>query len=74
MTGQLIEDENILADCVIKRLQGITLTTERDRHYCVDCRTYYALIKGKIMCNGEVIELCPWCRPDSAPGKNGRGL
>jgi hypothetical protein len=41
-------------------------------HYwrCVDCGSDYAA--GR--CNGHEIGLCPWCRPDSKPWTNGRGL
>jgi hypothetical protein len=41
-------------------------------HYwrCVDCKTDFA---GS-QCNGHVVKLCPWCRPDSKAWTNGRGL
>jgi hypothetical protein len=37
---------------------------------CRDCHTDYAAAR----CNGRQIDLCPWCRPDSKPWTNGRGL
>jgi uncharacterized protein CbrC (UPF0167 family) len=41
---------------------------------CVDCGTEYPRTDfGQIMCNGVGVALCPWCRPDSEPFKNGRG-
>lgn len=40
---------------------------------CVNCESNYPVIAGEISCNGVVIELCPWCRPDSKPWTNGRG-
>lgn len=40
---------------------------------CVDCLTVYQTIQGATRCNGHVISLCPWCRPDSKPYTNGRG-
>ena len=53
-------------------------------HYgCVDCDTLYPVLVDydedwnetrEIKCNGHAITLCPWCRPDSEPWKNGRGL
>ena len=48
-------------------------------HYiCVDCGTSYPMAYGKYggspMCNGYVITLCPWCRPDSEPYKHGRAV
>jgi hypothetical protein len=44
-----------------------------DLYRCLDCRTVYPVISGKIRCNGHVIRLCPWCRPDSRPWTSGRG-
>lgn len=51
---------------------------------CVDCKTQYPVseyydriddeIKSGIKCNGHIITLCPWCRPDSEPWKHGRGI
>ena len=49
---------------------------------CADCGTHFAyetdevisLIDAKVQCNGKRILLCPWCRPDSTPFKNGRGV
>lgn len=41
---------------------------------CVDCAADYPRPPGgAVTCNGRVITLCPWCRPDSEPWKNGRG-
>ena len=45
-----------------------------DWYVCVDCGTEYPQAdSGSTMCNGHIIDLCPWCRPDSAPWKHGRG-
>lgn len=41
---------------------------------CKDCKTIYPKINGVIMCNGHYIVKCPWCREDSEPWKNGRGI
>lgn len=41
---------------------------------CVDCKTDFPILKGRPSCNGHAIEKCPWCRPDSAPWKDGRGI
>ena len=48
-------------------------------HYkCVDCETQYLAasenIEGIAKCNGHIIMLCPWCRPDSVAWKDGRGM
>lgn len=41
---------------------------------CVDCGAGFPREDyGSTKCNGIVINLCPWCRPDSEPWKNGRG-
>jgi len=40
---------------------------------CEDCKTIYPEMCGKIICNGHIIDQCPWCRPDSRPWTNGRG-
>jgi hypothetical protein len=42
--------------------------------HCVDCYTMFPHINQNPSCNGQVIHLCPWCRPDSESHKNGRGL
>lgn len=45
-----------------------------DVHWtCMTCHVSYPEINGQIRCNGHVIDLCPTCRVDSAPWKNGRG-
>lgn len=50
---------------------------------CADCKTDFPKMPdrtpeaygfGVPMCNGHMISLCPWCRPDSKPWTNGRGL
>jgi len=41
---------------------------------CSECKTEFPEIDGKIMCNGHHIQDCPWCRKDSEPFKNGRGI
>lgn len=50
-------------------------------YYCIDCNTIYppvgsvaASVLGLAMCNGHPINVCPWCRPDSRPWMNGRGV
>lgn len=55
----------------------------RGYYVCVDCDTAYPILKRfdntlkedreGISCNGHFISLCPWCRPDTQPWKNGRG-
>lgn len=50
---------------------------------CVDCQANYTAlhtwaangewIRGPLTVNGYATHLCPWCRPDSAPWKYGRG-
>jgi hypothetical protein len=56
----------------------------RSLFVCVDCNTTYPEImyfdriddrvKWGIRCNGHTITLCPWCKPDSKPWINGRGI
>ncbi len=43
---------------------------------CQDCGTVFTAHRGRpFTINGVMNDgLCPWCRPDSAPFKNGRGL
>jgi hypothetical protein len=51
---------------------------------CVDCGTVFPKLKEynprtdefemHIKCNGHKINKCPWCRPDSTPWTNGRGI
>lgn len=41
---------------------------------CSRCGTQYPEILGEIRCNSHTIEKCPWCKPDSAPWKDGRGI
>lgn len=45
------------------------------RWECIDCKTeFFGYInRDNPDCNGVEIDLCPWCRPDSKPWKNGRG-
>lgn len=52
-------------------------------HACVDCETMYPVLvdydedwnpTSAVKCNGHVITVCPWCRPDSESWKHGRGL
>ena len=45
---------------------------------CIDCNTEYYVCRNiddttETTCNGHTITLCPWCREDSKPWKNGRG-
>ena len=44
-----------------------------DWYECDDCETLFRTEGGQMRCNGHVISVCPWCRPDSEPWKNGRG-
>jgi len=77
--GKRIEPEKTGTLEYIARLQYI----------CVDCKTVYHINTesssdgtplipdgriGKALCNGHVIMFCPWCRPDSKPWKDGRGI
>lgn len=57
---------------------------------CVNCATEYPILErtnyntciadGALIttrapsCNGHNIDQCPWCREDSEPWKNGRGI
>jgi len=41
---------------------------------CIDCGTEYLHLDNKTICNGKEITRCPWCRPDSKPWTNGRGI
>lgn len=54
------------------------LVTDRGHYKCVDCGDLYPPaienIEGIAKCNGYVIMLCPWCRPDSVAWKDGRGI
>lgn len=50
-------------------------TAGPDEHWsCITCSTSFPVIADVIRCNGHIIDLCPWCRSDSAPWTNGRGL
>ena len=41
---------------------------------CDTCQTIFPILRyGVAWCNGQVINRCPWCRPDSRPWKAGRG-
>jgi len=40
---------------------------------CVDCKTQFYTKDVKVSCNGYMITLCPWCRPNSKPWQHGRG-
>jgi hypothetical protein len=47
-------------------------------YMCVDCGTAYPANSNLDLdriakCNGHIIDLCPWCRPDSQSWRNGRG-
>jgi uncharacterized protein CbrC (UPF0167 family) len=42
---------------------------------CIDCGQQYPDLGPGVSCNYELIGmLCPWCRPDSKPWTNGRGM
>lgn len=41
---------------------------------CCECDTRFPVTDEGPQCNGKTIDRCPWCRPDSSPWKNGRGL
>ncbi len=47
-----------------------------DVRRCDDCGTTFTANLGRpFTINGVMNDgLCPWCRPDSEPWKNGRGL
>ena len=41
---------------------------------CNTCNTSFRIDRnGDTKSNGHTITLCPWCRDDSKPWKNGRG-
>lgn len=52
---------------------GYVAPSYNDVYKCLKCDTMYPKINGHIMCNGEIIEKCPFCRSDSKPWKYGRG-
>ncbi|TYO96742.1 hypothetical protein EDC39_11230 [Geothermobacter ehrlichii] len=43
---------------------------------CPECGTDFPLDarRGIPRCNGVLINRCPWCREDSRPWRNGRGI
>ena len=41
---------------------------------CQYCGVEYPVIDSQIKCNGYAITECPWCRLDSQPYQNGRGI
>ena len=41
---------------------------------CVTCETLYPVEHCVPWCNGHRITACPWCRRDTAPWRNGRGI
>lgn len=43
-------------------------------NYATCIQDGYIVIDRRPSCNCHVITLCPWCREDSAPWTNGRGL
>ena len=48
--------------------------------HCDTCNTYYIsknddatnILEARVLCNEQVILLCPWCREDSTPNRYGR--
>lgn len=52
----------------------------KDHVHCNNCGTAFILVynpKTKTdapSCNGHFIEVCPWCREDSRPWHDGRGV
>ncbi len=63
---------------------------DHEHYGCVDCGTLFPVLIDwdngvgavgqswnevrAIKCNGHAITVCPWCRPDSKPWENGRGM
>ncbi|MEK9809289.1 MAG: hypothetical protein VW362_02500 [Candidatus Nanopelagicales bacterium] len=46
-----------------------------DVYRCVTCRDEYLAPRGRALTiNGWLVSLCPWCRTDSKPWINGRGI
>lgn len=43
-------------------------------YQCLDCGEVFfkAINEDRPRCNGVLIDLCPYCREDSEPGKYGR--
>lgn len=71
-SGKLSADHDELIEALKARLLGYE--PRRVHYVCVDCNIPYPIINGKVMCNGKQIKLCPWCRKDSKPNKDGRGV
>ena len=80
-TGELIIPEEEIVRMMTKRLSGVKVVT--NFYMCKDCKTMFPtfcrstgkeiyFVKPNV--NGWKIDLCPWCRPDSKPWKNGRGI
>lgn len=36
---------------------------------CVDCKTVYPVLLGKIMCNKQEIKDCPFCQKKTVPAR-----
>jgi hypothetical protein len=74
MKGQLIMPESERTRIAIHKL----LTGEKvppSAYICKDCNTVFEVkFDGFTRCNGEIIRFCPWCREDSKPWRNGRGV
>ena len=47
--------------------------TKYAEYVCDDCDTQFYSFAGIIKCNSHIIQLCPWCRPDSKKWHHGRG-
>jgi DNA-directed RNA polymerase subunit RPC12/RpoP len=67
----------------LEKLEHVVGRLDHPHYECVDCGTRYPLIREydeewnetmAIKCNGHVITVCPWCRPDNEPWEHGRGV
>lgn len=53
--------------------EAILLERRKDKAVCTTCNTEFYVDGGIIKCNGFIIRMCPWCRKDSRPWRQGRG-
>ena len=73
MKGELkIPQSEQVRMVAVKLLTGLNCAP--NIQFCEDCNTVFEVkLDGKIRCNGTIIQLCPWCRPDTRPWQYGRG-
>lgn len=61
---------------LIHKLPGLIAWQEVNVRQCPDCNTTFTSLKGQAFTINRVVNdgYCPWCREDSEPWRNGRGI